>query len=135
MTQSSAAHLKAHAAAQLAAGYVPKATTVVNGNTSANSGGVITKSLITSTPSQTSPSCLSPPSSRNASIHNGNLLWKLELDEVQNWIKRTHVLFPKSPKRRLNADGNPLQAGTIRGGELSGDVNTLVLCLIKVFVF
>jgi len=120
---SSAAHLKAHAAAQAAAGYVPQSVQSV-GNVKVNLHATppITTSMRTAKPTINAspppksasliPSTSSPPAN-DVSIKSDELLWKLDMNGVKTWMQR--ILLPKRPKQRLDAHKQPLQAGSIRG--------------------
>ena len=66
----------------------------------------------------TSSSSASTPSLplNDVSNQNDELLWKLDIDGVKSWIRRIHVLLPTQPKPRMDMNGQPLIAGSIRGG-------------------
>ena len=133
----SAAYLNAHAAARAAAGYVPKnigntnakshampitpSIIRTNNNTVLNPSTALPPKIVSSmaiTVASSSTSSLSSPPLNDGNHQNDELLWKLDINGVKSWVQRIHALFPKSPKPRLDVSGQPLQAGSIRGGTL-----------------
>ena len=125
--QNSVAAQRAHAAAQAAAGYtypqqtVPAAvpsvpTTLPPAVAMTTSASIPTAPMTNTTALHTPPSSSAVVSassssntknnisSSNNSATNGNdtLLWQLDLQGIERWIRSINALFPKKPRMRID---------------------------------